>query len=78
VPLNPDSYTRAGFLSCGFSPVDPVAGRLNGDAQASARFHLHRRGRAWIGRTFQHAYVVLDRRGRPVFASNAVPVTVGP
>ncbi len=78
VPLNPDSYMRSGLFCAGLSPLQPLTGRLNDDAQASARFELSRRGRAWIGRTFHHAYIVLDRRARPVFVSIAVPVTVGP
>jgi hypothetical protein len=78
VPLNPDLYMLSGMHCGGLSPLEPSTGRLNADGQATSRFHLDRHGRAWIGRTFNHAYIVLGSRNRPEFVSIAVPVTVGP
>ena len=78
VPLNPDRYMRAGLICPGISALEPVSGRLDQDARAAATFQLERRHRSWIGKTFHHAYVVLDQRCRPVFSSVAVPVTIAP
>lgn len=78
VPLNPDRYLRAGLISAGISPLEPVSGFLDEAARATAAFQVERRHRGWIGRTYHHAYVVLETRCRPVYASVAVPVTIAP
>lgn len=76
--LNPDRYMLAGMLCPKLSPLAPMSGRLDATAQAEATFQLARQHRAWIGRTFHHAYVVLGKRCRPVYASVSVPVTIVP
>ncbi len=78
VPLNPDRFMLAGLISPGFSALAPVSGLLDAAGASSSDLRLERRHRAWIGRTFHHAYVVLDGRCRPTFASNPVSVTIAP
>lgn len=78
VPLQPDRFMLAGLISPGFSALNPVSGLLDAEGVSSSDLRVERRHRAWIGRTFDHAYVVLDRRCRVVFASNPVSVTIAP
>ncbi len=78
VALNPDRYMLASLICPKGSAVDPVSGRLDMSARAEATFQLERRHRAWIGRTFDHAYVVLGKGCRPEFASVSVSVTIAP
>jgi len=78
VPLNRDRFMLAGLISPSFSALDPVSGRFDDEGGSSSELRLERRHRAWIGHTFDHAYVVLDRRCRVVFASNPVSVTIVP
>jgi hypothetical protein len=79
IPLNPDRYMLASLFCPNSSPLDPVSGRPDDAARATATFHLERRHRALIGRTIHHAYVVFGKkRCRPEFASVAVSVTITP
>ncbi|MBL8860724.1 MAG: FG-GAP repeat protein [Planctomycetes bacterium] len=78
VPLNRDRYLLGLAVAPGCTPLDPAFGRLDETGRAVSAFRLDRRHRPWIGRTFHHAYVVLDERCRPRFASVPVAVTIAP
>lgn len=78
VPLTPDRYMRANLVCPWGSALQPMTGRLDAQGLETAVFRLERRHKAWIGKTFHHAYVVLGPRCRPVFSSVAVSVTIVP
>jgi len=78
VPLEFDAYTAVNLLPRHRSAIEPVMGTLDKDGEAHVEIeakHLHGRG-FWIGRTIHHAFVVLDKKEKVVFASNAVPVRI--
>jgi hypothetical protein len=81
VALNPDAYMLFSLLFPGRSPLQKSRGTLDLDGKASAIFKPARAWRAscLVGRTFDHAYVVLGGgTPRALFASNSVSVTIVP
>ena len=80
IPINPDLYTAILVCQPQLSPIAPLRGHLDGSGKATATFELVRRWRSApvVGRTFHHAFVVLDGHGGLEFVSNPVGVTVRP
>ncbi len=78
VPLRFDRYTAINLLPCYPSPIEPVMGVLDSNGEAHVEIDAERmHGRAfWVGQTIHHAFIVLDRKHKAVFASNAVRVKI--
>jgi hypothetical protein len=78
VPLAFDAYTANNLLPRYRSPIVPVTGVLDKQGEAHVEIRgklLHGRGH-WVGKTIHHAFVVLDKKGNVIFASNAVSVKI--
>lgn len=78
LPLNPDAYMLHTLFYPNMAPLSGSFGVLDAKGNAQASFTLPAGlPPALVGLTFDHAYVVLQG-WTPVFASNAVPVTIVP
>jgi hypothetical protein len=80
VPLNPDAYFLILLRRPRQGPLDPARGFLDENGEAEVELSLTRPWRLprLIGRTFHHAFVVLDDESRLAFVSNAVPCAIVP
>ena len=78
LPLNPDPYLLHTLSYPNMPPLSGSFGFLDTGGNAQASFTLPPGlPPVFLGLTFDHAYVVLQG-WNPVFASNAVPVTIVP
>jgi hypothetical protein len=78
VPLNRDVWMMISmYRRCGFGLIDG-RGRLDENGQANAEFRLPRRFASprMAGTTIHHAFIVFGGWRRPVFVSNAAPLTL--
>ena len=75
IPLNPDPLTQLARQQPNSAIFEDSAGTLDALGRASSAFNLPPGSPLSAGDVTHFAYVIFDA-GTPVFASNAVPVSV--